>query len=346
MRVLVTGGTGFIGSHTCVSLIEVGHEPVVLDNLCNSSSESLARVHELTGYRVPFIEADARDEETVLQVLRDHEIDAVIHFAGLKSVAESVRERERYINNNVGSTAAVARAMHQANVGTFIFSSSASVYGLGCSGMVEEDAPTVPANPYAESKLMAEQLLTERAQEFGLRVGLLRYFNPVGAHPSGRMGEDPNGIPNNLMPYVCQVAVGRREKLSIYGKDYPTPDGTGVRDYIHVMDLAEGHVAALHHFHRQKPGTVKILNLGTGKGTSVLDIVHTFERVNGVSIPCEIVGRRPGDVAAYYAGPARAIITLAWSCKRSIDDMCRDAWHWQRQNPNGYRAAPDILETH
>jgi len=337
MRVLVTGGTGFIGSHTCVALIEAGHHPVVIDNLCNSSAESLRRVAAITGVEVPFVEADARDEATVFQVLQDHALDTVIHFAGLKSVAESVRERDRYLDNNVGGTESVARAAMRAGLKKFVFSSSASVYGLGGSGCVNETAATEPANPYAESKLLAELALRNLLRATDMKVVLLRYFNPVGAHPGGSMGEDPVGTPNNLMPYVCQVASGRLPKLSIFGNDYPTPDGTGVRDYIHVMDLAEGHIAALAHVDRAGAEPVLLCNLGSGSGHSVLEVVRTFEEVNGVKVPCEIVARRPGDVASYYADPSLAARVLGWRTRRSLAEMCRDAWNWQRLHPHGYR---------
>jgi UDP-glucose 4-epimerase len=337
MRVLVTGGTGYIGSHTCLSLIAAGHSLVALDNLCNSSSESLNRIAALTGVQIPFVNADVRHEAAVLAALNNHRIDAVIHFAGLKSVAESVAHPARYFDNNVEGTACVARAMQRAGVEQLVFSSSASVYGLGSSGCVAEDAPTAPANAYAESKLRAEAELTRAAQGSAMRVALLRYFNPVGAHESGTMGEDPAGLPNNLMPYVCQVAVGRLPKLRVFGNDYPTPDGTGVRDYIHVMDLAEGHVAALDHLEMRAPGSAFMCNLGSGQGHSVLDVIHTFERVNSITIPYEIVARRAGDVASYYADPTLATRVLKWRTQRSLADMCRDAWHWQKQNPQGYR---------
>ena len=337
MRVLVTGGTGYIGSHTCLSLIAAGHELVALDNLCNSSVESLKRITALTGVQVPFINADARDEEAVVMALTQHDIEAVIHFAGLKSVAESVAYPERYLDNNINGTTSVAHAMERARVNLMVFSSSASVYGLGGSGCVAEDAPTEPANAYAESKLMAEAALTKAASGSSLRVALLRYFNPVGAHESGTMGEDPAGIPNNLMPYVCQVAVGRLPKLSVFGNDYPTPDGTGVRDYIHVMDLADGHVAALDYVAKQAAGSTFLCNLGSGQGHSVLDVIRSFEGVNAISIPYEIVARRPGDVASYYADPGLAARELGWRTNRSLTDMCRDAWNWQRLNPQGYR---------
>ncbi len=336
MRVLVTGGTGYIGSHTCLSLIAAGHELVVLDNLCNSSVESLARVAALNGVQIPFVEADVRDEESVYAALTQYRIEAVIHFAGLKSVSESVAHPERYFDNNTNGTTNVARAMARARVNLMVFSSSATVYGQ--SGRMAEDAPTMPASPYAESKLAAELTLSKAASESSLRVALLRYFNPVGAHESGTMGEDPTEIPNNLMPYVCQVAVGRLPKLSVFGGDYPTPDGTGVRDYIHVMDLAEGHVAALNYLTTRPTGSRLLCNLGSGQGHSVLDLIRAFETVNGIAIPHEIVARRPGDVALYYADPAFATLELGWCTKRSLDDMCRDAWRWQQQNPWGYRS--------
>ncbi len=337
MRVLVTGGTGFIGSHTCVALIEAGHQPVVLDNLCNSSVESLKRVTAITGAEVPFIEADARDESAVLRALLDHAIEAVVHFAGLKSVAESVREPMLYHDNNVGGTESVARAMVRAGVRKLVFSSSATVYGIGGSGLLTEATPTGPASPYAESKLKAEQVLRAFAEAGDMKVALLRYFNPVGAHPGGSMGEDPTGVPNNLMPYVCQVAAGRLPRLGIFGDDYPTIDGTGVRDYIHVMDLAEGHLAALDYLNRPQTEPVLVCNLGSGEGQSVMQVLRTFEATNQLEIPFEIVARRPGDVAIYYADPAMAQRVLGWRAKRSLADMCRDAWRWQSLNPRGYR---------
>ncbi len=334
MNVLVTGGAGYIGSHTCISLIEAGHQPVVLDNFCNSSPESLARVFEITGRRIALIEADVLDEAAVYETLISHSIDAVVHFAGLKSVAESVREPARYFRTNVGGSECVARAMIRANKNILIFSSSASVYG---HGHVDENALTTTPSPYAESKLAGEQVLRQFARNSPLRIALLRYFNPVGAHPSGKVGEDPAGIPNNLMPYICQVAAGRRPNLSVFGNDYETRDGTGVRDYIHVMDLAEGHVAALNYLVERSAGEVFLCNLGSGEGHSVFEVIHTFEEANNLSIPLEIAPRRPGDVASYYANAALAERVLHWRTKRSLADMCRDAWNWQRQNPNGYR---------
>lgn len=335
MRVLVTGGTGYIGSHTCLSLIAAGHELIVLDNLCNSSVESLARIAALTGVHVPFVEGDVRDEELVYTALTQHRIEAVIHFAGLKSVGESATFPERYFDNNTNGAISVARAMERASVDLVVFSSSATVYGQ--SGCLAEDAPTMPASPYAESKLKAEQALTLAAGQSSLRVALLRYFNPVGAHESGTMGEDPAGIPNNLMPFVCQVAVGRLPRLSVFGGDYPTLDGTGVRDYIHVMDLAEGHVVALDYLSKPQSGNRLLCNLGSGQGHSVLELIHAFESVSGIAIPHEVVARRPGDVALYFADPALASRLLGWRTKRSLVDMCRDAWRWQQRNPRGYR---------
>lgn len=334
MRVLVTGGTGYIGSHTCLSLIAAGHELVVLDNLSNSSIESLTRVATLTGVHVLFVEADVRDEELVYAALTQHHVEAVVHFAGLKSVAESVAFPERYFDNNTNGTTSVMRAMERARVNLMVFSSSATVYGG--SGCLAEDAPKTPTSAYAESKLKAEQALLNAAGQSSLRVALLRYFNPVGAHESGTMGEDPAGVPNNLMPYVCQVAVGRLPKLRIFGSDYPTPDGTGVRDYIHVMDLAEGHVVALHYLLKLGVGNALVCNLGSGQGHSVLEVIRAFESANGMAIPHEIVERRPGDVALYFADPAFAARELGWRTKRTLMDMCRDAWRWQQRNPQGY----------
>lgn len=334
-NVLVTGGTGYIGAHCCVALIEAGYHPVALDNLVNSSAAVLDRIERITGFRPPFVKGDVRDRAAVSSLLADWRPVAVMHFAGLKSVAESVRLPLDYFDANVHGTIALLKAMDEAGITTFIFSSSATVYGSPDSAPVTEDAAKRVANPYGRSKLMAEEVLEDLAtSDPRWRIARLRYFNPVGAHPSGLMGEDPRGTPNNLMPYIAQVAVGRRERLAIFGGDYPTRDGTGVRDYIHVMDIAEGHLAALEYL-RQMPGLIS-LNLGTGSGLTVREVVAAFERASGVTIPVEIVPRRPGDVAECYADPTLAARRLGWSCKRSLDEMCADAWRWQSQNPDGY----------
>jgi len=337
-KVLVTGGTGYIGSHACVSLMEAGFEPVVYDNLCNSSPVVLERIQTVTGRRPPFVEGDIRDPGDLARVFRDHEPGAVMHFAGLKAVGESVAQPERYADNNVGGTRRLLEAMAQAGVHRLVFSSSATVYGDPERVPVSEDAPLSATNPYGQTKLDIERMLEAlHAEEPHWAIARLRYFNPVGAHPSGLMGEDPAGIPNNLMPYIAQVAVGRRERLQVYGADYPTPDGTGVRDYIHVMDLVEGHVETLRLLERG-PG-LHTLNLGTGRGVSVLEMVRAFEAASGRSVPYEIVARRPGDVAANWADPGRARAVLGWTARRDLADMCADSWRWQRRNPRGYASS-------
>lgn len=334
--VLVTGGAGYIGSHTCVELLAGDYDVVVVDNLCNSKAESLRRVEELAGRRLAaFIEADVRDRTAMRAVFKTHRIDAVIHFAALKAVGESVAKPLMYYENNIAGTVALAETMGEAGVKTLVFSSSATVYGDPASVPIREDFPTGPTNPYGRTKWMMEYVLRDlAAADKGWHVALLRYFNPVGAHPSGRIGEDPNGIPNNLMPFVSQVAVGKRAKLSVFGGDYVTPDGTGVRDYIHVVDLAQGHVKALARL-AQAPGVITV-NLGTGRGYSVLDIVHAFEKACGHPIPYEVVGRRAGDIAQCYADPAMAERELGWRAERGIEEMCADSWRWQSSNPNGY----------
>ncbi len=327
--ILVTGGAGFIGSHTCVALANAGIPFLVLDNLCNSRRSVLERVEQITGTPVPFIEGDIRDAALLQRVIVGHAVKAVIHFAALKSVGESVREPLRYYDNNVAGTVALLGAMRAANVRTLVFSSSATVYGDPASVPIREGFPLSATNPYGWSKLMMEQVLADvDAAEPGLwRIARLRYFNPVGAHASGLIGEDPQDIPNNLLPYVAQVAVGLREALSVYGGDYPTPDGTGVRDYIHVCDLADGHVAALRYL-REHPGLLTV-NLGTGRPVSVLDMVRAFERASGRPVPYRIVDRRPGDVAQCWADPALAQQLLGWSAQLGLDQMCEDAWRWQ-----------------
>ena len=327
--ILVTGGAGFIGSHTCVALAQAGIPFMVLDNFCNSRRSVLERVERITGAPVPFIEGDIRDTALLQRVFAEHPVEGVIHFAALKSVGESVREPLRYYDNNVAGTVALLGAMRAANVRTLVFSSSATVYGDPASVPIREDFPLSATNAYGWSKLMMEQVLADvDASEPGQwRIARLRYFNPVGAHASGLIGEDPQDIPNNLLPYVEQVAVGLREQLSVYGNDYPTPDGTGVRDYIHVCDLAEGHVAALRYL-RDHPGLLTV-NLGTGRPVSVLEMVRAFERASGRAVPYRIVARRPGDVAQCWADPALAQQLLGWTAKLGLDQMCEDAWRWQ-----------------
>ncbi len=335
MRVLVAGGAGYIGTHTCIALMEAGYEVVVADNFCNSKRKALLRLEELAGKKIPFRYCDMTDERAVDQLFWLHRVEAVIHFAGLKAVEESVKLPLRYYYNNVVSTINLCKAMRNHGVHKIVFSSSATVYGENEIPFVET-MPLMPAaNPYGETKVMSERILQDVSKaEPDWSVAILRYFNPIGAHPSGRIGEDPQGIPNNLMPYITQVASGRRAELRIWGDDYPTVDGTGVRDYIHVMDLAEGHVRALEKLDAA-PG-ISVYNLGTGHGVSVLELVHTFERVNGIEIPYKVYPRRAGDVAESYADPSKAERELGWRAKRSVEDMCRDAWKWQSQNPRGY----------
>lgn len=334
MKVLLTGGAGYIGSHTIVEMCRAGADVVVVDNFVNSSPKVIARVEEITGRRIPLYTADVADEAAMDKLFAAEKIDAVVHFAGLKAVGESVRKPLEYYANNLDSTLSLLRAMRRAGVHKLIFSSSATVYGTPEKCPIVEDMPTGNcSNPYGWTKFMIEQILKDYCHaDPEMQVILLRYFNPVGAHPSGRIGESPNGIPNNLMPYITQVAIGKLKELSVYGNDYPTPDGTGVRDYIHVVDLARGHVAALSY---DKPG-VAIFNLGTGVGYSVLDMVNTFSRVNGVPVPYRITSRRPGDIAACYADPSKAAEELGWHAEYGLEDMVRDSWHWQSENPNGY----------
>jgi len=336
MRVLLTGGAGYIGSHTALTLLNQGSEVVVLDNLNNSSPEALKRVEELTGKKAPLVVGDCTDEKTVEKVFADFgPIDAVIHFAGLKAVGESVAKPLDYYQNNLDATMTLCRVMPKYNCRALVFSSSATVYGTNQTMPLREDFPTGCTNPYGWTKWISERILTDVAAADPSRsFVLLRYFNPIGAHESGRIGEDPSGIPNNLMPYICQVASGKLDHLRVFGNDYPTRDGTGERDYIHVMDLAEGHLCALD-YAMQHQG-VEIFNLGTGTPYSVLDIVHAFEKANGLTIPYEITPRRPGDIAVCYADPTRAREQLHWQAKRDLTAMCRDAWNWQKQNPKGY----------
>ena len=336
MNVLVTGGAGYIGSHTCVELLEKDYGVVVIDNLCNSNPESLRRVEELTGKKVKFYEGDVRDEALLERIFRENEIDCVIHFAGLKAVGESVSMPWKYYDNNLNSTLVLTKVMEKVGMKKLIFSSSATVYTADNEMPLQETSRTGGCtNPYGWTKYMTEQILSGMSHaDAGWSICLLRYFNPIGAHKSGRIGEDPRGIPNNLMPYITQVAVGRREKLSVYGNDYDTHDGTGVRDYIHVVDLAKGHVAAVDFV--SKHTGCQVFNLGTGTGYSVLDMVETFRKVNGVELPYQIVERRPGDIGTCYADPSKSAELLGWRAEKSLSDMCRDAWNWQKNNPMGY----------
>jgi len=345
MKVLVTGGAGYIGSHTCVELMLAGHDVVALDNLCNSHPEVLARVARIVGKPPEFVEADVRDAGALREAFRWHRFDAVIHFAGLKAVGESVENPLEYYDNNVQGALSLCRAMAEGGVGTLVFSSSATVYGNASSMPLREDAPLGPTNPYGQSKLMVERILGDlgASKPGSWRIALLRYFNPVGAHPSGLIGEDPQGIPNNLMPNIAQVAVGVRDKVRVFGSDYPTPDGTGIRDYIHVVDLARGHLAALDALRRDGSGFT--VNLGTGRGISVLEAIHAFERACGRVIPVERVARRAGDVAESYADPSLAERVLGWKAALGLDDMCRDAWRWQSGNPRGYREGHAAVPT-
>lgn len=335
MRILVAGGAGYIGSHTCLVLLEAGHEVVVADNLCNSKEESLRRVQELTGKPITFYKADVTDEAAVEKIFTEQNIDGVIHFAGLKAVGESVEQPVRYYYNNVVSTLTLCNVMKRHGVNKFVFSSSATVYGENAIPFVETMDLLPTTNPYGETKVMSERILKDVANvEADWSVALLRYFNPIGAHESGRIGEDPQGIPNNLMPYITQVASGKRDHLRVWGNDYPTVDGSGVRDYIHVMDLAIGHVKALEKLCEEKG--VLIYNLGTGSGVSVLQLVHAFEKANDLTISYKIYDRRAGDIAEFYADASKAEREMGWKATRTIEDMCRDAWNWQRQNPQGY----------
>ena len=335
MSILITGGAGYIGSHTCLCLLNKGYDIVVVDNLDNSSKESLARVTELTGKEIPFYEVDARETEKMIAIIQKHHVDSVIHFAGLKAVGESVRMPLEYYENNLVSTLHLADAMVKTGVKKLIFSSSATVYSADNEVPLTESGKLGCTNPYGWTKYMNEQILRDVSVAHpDWSVVLLRYFNPVGAHESGKIGEDPSGVPNNLMPYVSQTAVGRREYLTVFGDDYDTPDGTGVRDYIHVMDLAEGHVAAVEY--AEKFTGCDAINLGTGIGYSVLDMVKAFEEANGIKVPYKIGPRRPGDIATVYSNPEKAEKVLGWKAKRTLVDMCRDLWTWQSNNPNGY----------
>ncbi|HEX6734055.1 MAG TPA: UDP-glucose 4-epimerase GalE [Azonexus sp.] len=333
--ILVTGGAGYIGSHTVVELLAAGHELLILDNFSNSSPKVLERIERISGRRPQLVEGDIRDRKLLGQLFATHPLQAVVHFAGLKAVGESVEQPLRYYDNNVAGSACLFEAMAAAGVFQLVFSSSATVYGDPHAVPIDESFPLQATNPYGRSKLIIEDMLRDIGQaDPRWRVALLRYFNPVGAHASGLIGEGPRGIPNNLMPYVSQVAVGRRSELSVFGGDYPTPDGTGVRDYIHVVDLARGHLAALNRLD-QLPGVIPI-NLGTGRGYSVLEVVAAFEQASGRAVPYRIVGRRAGDVAACYADPQRARTLLDWSAERDLAAMCADTWRWQSANPLGF----------
>jgi len=336
-NILVTGGAGYIGSHTVVELLQAGFQVVVVDNFSNSSPEALKRVERITGRSVTVCEADLLDEPALEEIFARHPVDAVIHFAGLKAVGESVKEPLSYYRNNIGGSLNLCAAMARHGVKNIVFSSSACVYGNPDSVPIGEDFPTRPTNPYGHCKLMVEQILTDlQKATLGMNVALLRYFNPVGAHSSGLIGEDPRGNPNNLMPYIAQVAVGRRKKLSVFGNDYPTPDGTGVRDYIHVVDLARGHLGAIEKL-AENPGLI-LCNLGTGRGYSVLEMVAAFQKASGREIPFEISARRPGDIAVCYADPSHARKVLGWQASYGVEEMCRDHWRWQEKNPYGYEA--------
>ena len=341
MKILVTGGAGYIGSHTCVELLNAGYEVVIVDNLSNSKLEAVRRLEAIAGKPVEFHQVDLLDEPALDAVFRRGPVEAVIHFAGFKAVGESVAQPLRYYHNNVTGTLVLLKVMGDHGVKDLVFSSSCTVYGDPHTVPVTEDFPLSATNPYGRTKLLIEDILRDLcAADPTWNVILLRYFNPVGAHSSGRIGEDPNGIPNNLVPYIAQVAVGRLQKLSVFGGDYPTHDGTGVRDYIHVVDLALGHLHALHALHAlealpRQPG-IATYNLGTGQGYSVLDVVKAFQRACGREIPYQIVARRPGDIAITYADPTKAVRELGWRAERGLDEMCADVWRWQSGNPNGY----------
>jgi len=337
-KILITGGAGYIGSHTCIQLQEANRDILVLDNLCNSSVEALQRVKAITGKEVEFIEGDIRDRPLLKKLFQEHDISAVIHFAGLKAVGESVEIPLTYYENNINGSVILFEEMANAGVKSIVFSSSATVYGDPETVPILEHFPLSATNAYGRSKLFIEGILHDVfVSDNDWKVSLLRYFNPVGAHSSGTIGEDPSGIPNNLMPYISQTAVGKREKLSVFGGDYDTHDGTGVRDYIHVVDLARGHLNAIEALEAKPEGHVLIVNLGTGQGYSVLDMVHAFEKASGRSVPYEIVARRAGDIATCYADPALAKELLNWQAEYGVDQMCEDTWRWQSNNPNGYK---------
>lgn len=338
MKILVTGGAGYIGSHTCVELVEAGYTPIVFDNLSNSSTVALDRVKTITGETIEFVEGDIRDSEALRKVMTDHDIEAVIHFAGLKAVGESVAKPLMYYDNNVAGSVTLLETMEACGVKKVIFSSSATVYGDPASVPILEDFPISATNPYGQSKLMVENIMRDLYKsDSRWNISLLRYFNPVGAHESGLIGEDPSDIPNNLMPYISGVAVGRYEKLSVFGNDYETPDGTGVRDYIHVVDLAKGHVKALQAFDNPEVDNLFTVNLGTGIGFSVLEMINAFAAASKKEVAYQVVDRRPGDIACCYADPALAERLLGWRAEKDITAMCEDTWRWQQNNPQGYR---------
>jgi len=334
MNVLLTGGAGYIGSHMAVALAQAGHQPVVLDNFCNSKPSVMGRLAALCGEPLPLVEADVRDTAAVAQALNEYRIEAVVHFAALKAVGESVAKPLLYFENNVGGLLSLLKAMQSTGCRQIVFSSSAVVYGDPARVPISEDDPVGYTNAYAQTKLVGEQCLQTLSQsDSSWRVAVLRYFNPVGAHSSGQIGEDPSGIPNNLVPYIAQVAVGRRERLQVFGSDYATPDGTGVRDYIHIQDLVAGHLASLRVLGEQGS---HLVNLGTGRGYSVMEVIDAYAKASGQPIPHEMAPRRPGDVATVFTDPTRAQALLGWQAKFHLDDMCRSSWHWQQQNPNGY----------
>ena len=340
MRTLLTGGAGYIGSHTAIELLAHGHQVVIFDNFSNSHPEAIRRVESIAGQAIPVIQGDVRDQAALEKALKEHAIDSVVHFAGKKAVGESVAQPVDYYDNNVNGTLVLLRAMKNQNVRNLVFSSSATVYGTPKYLPLDEAHPTSVTNPYGRSKLMVEEILTDLYHSDPLwSLAVLRYFNPIGAHASGLIGEDPADIPNNLLPYIAQVAVGRREKLQIFGGDYETVDGTGVRDYIHVVDLARGHVKALEKLAGLEKPELLTVNLGTGNGYSVLQVLQAFEKACGKSLPYAIAERRPGDVASCYADPKHALETLGWQAEHDLDAMCADTWRWQSQNPNGYRSA-------
>ena len=335
MSVLLTGGAGYIGSHTAVELINSGFDIVIADNFSNSKPEAVSRLEEITGTKIKLYDVDVADHDALEKVFKENDIDSVIHFAGYKAVGESCEKPVMYYRNNIDTTLTLLEVMKKYKTKNFVFSSSATVYGIPETVPLVETMKTGCTNPYGWTKLMIEQILTDAASaDDNLSVVLLRYFNPIGAHESGKIGEDPSGIPNNLMPYIAQVAVGKLEKLHVFGDDYPTHDGTGVRDYIHVVDLAKGHVAAIKY--AAKTNGVEIFNLGTGTGYSVFDIVNAFEKANGIKIPYQVDPRRPGDVAECYADPKKAYEKLGWKAEKDLEDMCKDTWRWQSNNPNGY----------
>ena len=337
MAILITGGAGYIGTHTSVELINSGYDIVIVDNYSNSHTTAIKRVEQITGKKIQLIETDIRDYKNLCKVFENNNIESVIHFAGLKSVNESIEQPIAYYDNNIAGTINLCKVMNEYNVKNIIFSSSAVVYGNPKTVPIEENFPVSTSNPYGQSKLMTEQILNDIfTSDNDWQIALLRYFNPVGAHKSGLIGESPNEVPNNLMPYISQVAVGKLEKLSVFGGDYDTKDGTCIRDFIHVVDLAKGHVKALDYFKNKNHGEVLILNLGAGKGNTVLELINTFQSVSGKNIPYDIVDRRPGDIAVSYASAELANKKINWKTEYTLEDMCRDTWLWQSNNPNGY----------